>query len=114
MNDFMTRLTAYGANVSEAMERLLDDTELYESCVTAFMKDAGFAALKNAIAAADYQDAFEQAHMLKGVAANLSLTPLLLKISELVEALRANNYTALDAQYAAVMREQNKLQMLLQ
>lgn len=113
MNDFITRLTKYGADVPSALERFLDDAELYESCTATFMQDASFAALGQAIASANYEAAFEAAHTLKGVAANLSLTPLLRAISELVEALRAQNYTKLDEQYQAVLIQQNIILALL-
>lgn len=113
MNDFMTKMTMYGADVPAALNRLLDDAQLYERCVTAFTQDAGFAALQKAIADADYNEAFVQAHTLKGVAANLSLTPLLLAVSDLVEALRAQNYSALDTQCAAVLAQQQSLAALL-
>lgn len=37
MSDFLNKLTAYGADVNGAMSRLLDDEELYSSCVDSFV-----------------------------------------------------------------------------
>lgn len=76
------------------------------TCLTAFVADPAFGALDDAITREDYNQAFDQAHALKGVAGNLGLTPLYKTLCEIVEPLRASDYAnikelaaAVDAQY---------------
>lgn len=88
MEALLKKLQEYGADTKGAMERFLDDTELYEMCLVTFMKDEGFAGLEKALAEKAYDKAFDHAHTLKGVAGNLGLTPLFQAISDIVEPLR--------------------------
>lgn len=113
MSGVLDKCRAYGADVDGTMDRLLNDEELFESCLRSFSKDEGFAGLKCAIEEKDYKAAFEHAHALKGVAGNLGLTPLFQAISELVEALRQDDYSNVDAQYAKIAAEQDKMNALL-
>lgn len=102
MGTLVEKVRTYGADVSGAMERFLDDEDLYEKCLLTFVDDESFAGLKEAIDNKDYEQAFNCAHTLKGVAANLGLTPLYDAIVGIVEPLRAKDYSDLDNQYAAV------------
>lgn len=103
MEDKMNQLREYGADVDGALERFVDDTELYVQCLNAFEEEEAFALLGEAIKNQQYEEAFNQAHTLKGVAGNLGLTPLFDAICEIVEPLRAKDYSNLDAQYKAIM-----------
>lgn len=81
--------------------------------MASFREDEGFSNLGGALEAKKYDDAFDYAHMLKGVAGNLGLNPLFNTISVLVEALRAKDFSTLSAQYAAIQEEQARLSTLL-
>ncbi len=96
MSALIDDLKAYGADTEGAMERLVDDEELYMTCLVSFKDDPCFPALDQAFSSKDYKVAFEQAHALKGVAGNLGLTPLYTSICNLVEALRASEFTQID------------------
>lgn len=100
--EIIDSLRKWNCDVTTALERFLDDEELYKSCLDIFAHDEHFGKLKEALKIKDYKNAFDSAHTLKGVAGELGLTPLYQAIIELVESLRSNNYTNLDAQYAAV------------
>lgn len=102
MGTLIEEIRAYGADVDGALERFLDDEDLYEKCLLTFVDDESFAGLKEALDGKDYEQAFNCAHTLKGVAANLGLTPLYEAIVGIVEPLRGKDYSNLDSQYAVV------------
>ena len=66
-------------------------------------------ALGDALNANDLDEAFEQAHALKGVCANLALTPLEAKISEITELLRAHTQMDYTDMYKEIMQLFNKI-----
>ena len=78
----------YGANIAEGMGRCLNREDFYLRLVRKAADDKGFETLKEAIDAHDLDRAFDIAHALKGVTANLALTPLYEPIAEMVEFLR--------------------------
>ena len=82
-------LIAYGANVDEGLQRCMNNEPFYLRLVESVKDEKGFDALKAAIEANDLDAAFEAAHALKGVLANLSITPLYEPMSEITELLRA-------------------------
>ena len=105
-------LRAYGANVDEGLERCLGNNEFYIRLVKKSLDDKNFAALKDALDAKDLGKAFECAHALKGVAANLSLTPIFEPMSEMTELLRSRtdmDYSELYERSAAAIEELRKL-----
>ena len=81
-------LTKFGANTTEALQRCMGNEMLYLKLVNRFLEDNSFTKLKEALANDDLETAFQCAHALKGVLANLSLTPLLNVIFEMTELLR--------------------------
>ncbi len=81
-------LSAYGANVEEGVKRCVNNEDFYLKMVTKAVQDSIFDNLTYALNAKDYDLAFEVAHALKGVLANLALTPLCDPVSEVVELLR--------------------------
>ena len=86
-------LKAYGANVDEGVMRCVNNPEFYLRMVKKAADDPSVADLENAINAGDLEQAFEIAHALKGVLANLALTPLFSPINEITELLRSRTET---------------------
>lgn len=113
MDNLIERLNEYGADTEGAMERFLNDTELYESCLTILFEDPAFQALGEALAEGDVHKAFECAHMLKGVSANMGLVPLTEQIARLVEPLRAGRIDGLQEPYQAMLRERQRAKTFL-
>lgn len=95
----MEGLRAYGANTEEGLSRCMNNEAFYLRMVTMILNDTAPAKLRAAVEAGDLKGGFEAAHALKGVAGNLSLTPLYTKASEITELLRAG--TVMD--YAALL-----------
>ena len=81
-------LRAWGANVDEGLTRCCGNEAFYLRLAGMAAQDGNFARLEEALVAEDYSAAFEAAHALKGVLANLALTPWLAPVSEMTELLR--------------------------
>ncbi|MCR4842532.1 MAG: Hpt domain-containing protein [Eubacterium sp.] len=82
-------LREYGADVDTGVKRCANKETLYLKLVNKAAQSEEMDALENSIASGDIEAAFGYAHGLKGVATNLSLTPLSDPICELTELLRA-------------------------
>jgi HPt (histidine-containing phosphotransfer) domain-containing protein len=91
-------LHEFGADTRDGLGRCMNNEAFYLRLVNMALEDANFARLGEAVKQGDRKAAFEAAHALKGVLANLSLTPLLEPASEITELLRAER----DADYPAL------------
>lgn len=109
----LSRLRAFGCDVVGAMNRMLNDTDFYYDCLTSFAEDPLFTALGTAIEAGDVRKAFEHAHALKGVAANLGLTPLCSIVNAMVALLRAGTLDGTQALYGELMSARESLKECL-
>jgi HPt (histidine-containing phosphotransfer) domain-containing protein len=98
-------LNEFGANTAEGLGRCMDNETFYLKLVKMAVKDDSFNKLADAVAAGDKDAAFEAAHALKGVLANLSLTPIAETASEITELLRARE----DADYPAYLEKLLKM-----
>ena len=101
-------LKEYGANVDEGLARCMNNEAFYLKLVDKVLKDKGFEELRAAVEANDLDAAFEAAHKLKGVLANLALTPLCEPVNEMVELLR-NRSEADYPQYLEKIEEKKRL-----
>ncbi len=94
-------LRAWGADVDEALVRCLNNEAFYMRLVQKAVQDPAFERLPEAVAAGDLDKAFDAAHALKGVMANLALTPICRPVQEITELLRSRT----DTDYAPLLRE---------
>ena len=81
-------LQAAGVNTQEGLTRCMNNEAFYLRMVGMGLDDNNFDALETAVNAGDLKAAFEAAHALKGVTANLALTPILKPVEEITELLR--------------------------
>ncbi|MBQ6077954.1 MAG: Hpt domain-containing protein [Clostridia bacterium] len=81
-------LRAYGANTEEGLARCLNNEAFYLRLVRMGAQDRNFMLLEEALDGGNTKAAFEAAHALKGVMANLSLTPILEPVAQITELLR--------------------------
>ena len=93
------KLRAWGADVDEALVRCLNNEAFYLRLVDKALQDSNFEKLKEAIFSGDLDRAFDAAHALKGVLANLALTPILEPVREITELLRSRT----QADYAPLL-----------
>lgn len=81
-------LNRFGANTREGLDRCMNNEAFYLRMVNMALADRAFDRLAAALEAGETQTAFEAAHSLKGVLANLALTPLCEPTAQLTEQLR--------------------------
>ena len=105
MSKLLEDLEAYGVNITETLDRFIDDEELYVSCLEAILTEPGFGDLRKALDEEDYTGAFDAAHTLKGVTGNLGLTKLFEVVCEMVETLRSGENADLEGKYKRIMEE---------
>ena len=84
-------LKALGANTDEGLKRFMNHAPLYEKMILKFVESAQGLEVMPFLEAGDTETALTNAHTLKGVTGNLSLTPLFTAYDEIVTQLRAGN-----------------------
>ena len=94
MNSMLNRLAAWGADPQEAIAcRMMDDTELYDRLLKKmFASGDRFERLYSAVDRKDYEAAYYEAHQLKGTAGVLSLKPLFICLTAIVNDLDKKKY----------------------
>ncbi len=98
-------LKQFGANTDEGLGRCLSNEAFYLRLIGKALEDKNMAKLGECLAAGDGEGAFEAAHAMKGVMANLALTPVLVPVSEISDGLKEDN---------KVIKDPEKLQQLYQ
>ena len=117
MSHLKELLEEYGADYQGTMDRFMGNETLYLRLLDMLFEDENLKKLGNALEAGDQNAAFEAAHTLKGVAANMGLTPLCGRVSALVEPLRAGEkrddypelYRALEVEFARADRLRHRI-----
>ncbi|MDO4864223.1 MAG: Hpt domain-containing protein [Ruminococcus sp.] len=105
-------LRAYGADVDDGLARCMNMEDFYLRLVNTLCGDTKLGELEQALGRHDLDAAFELAHALKGMYANLSLTPLSVPVSEMTELLRARTDTDYSALLAQLKAEFERLRAL--
>ena len=102
-------LREFGADVADGLGRCMNNEGFYLKLVNMALDDGGFDKLSQALETGDVKEGFEAAHALKGILANLSLTPLLTPVSEMTEILRAGSAEGCAELCAAMTEKRNEL-----
>lgn len=102
-----------GVNVDKALERMNGNKEAYKSFLVEFFEDPDFGKLKIEILGQNARSAFEYAHGLKGMAANLGLDIIHNKLSVLVEILRQGSLENAIEAYEEVMQSSEQVKIIL-
>lgn len=105
MSRLTNELSEHGCDMQITLERFLGDEDFYEKCLCEMLNDASFDELGKALEAGNVKVAFESAHTLKGLSANMGLDSMLDIVVELVEPLRNGIIDGLDAIYLKLMEE---------
>ena len=105
-------LETFGADAAEGLARCFGNEALYLRLVGTVPGEQNFARLQESVAAGDLAAGFEAAHALKGVLANLSLTPILRPVEEITELLRSGTQTDYTGLLGTVEEERRRLQEL--
>ena len=98
MNEIFDALDDIGAETEDALDRFMDDEEMYLKYVLDFPEEPTMDKLVDAVANQDYEQAEKSVHALKGIVINLGFTPLADASMDMLEELRDENIdSALDA-----------------
>ncbi|MBQ2468481.1 MAG: hypothetical protein II503_02240 [Clostridia bacterium] len=93
------KLRAFGANVEEGLGRCINNEQFYLRLAEKAIADPGFEKLMEAAEKGDLEQGFAISHALKGVTANLALTPLYDPLCEITELFR----NKADADYVSLV-----------
>lgn len=96
--EFKKQLVANGVDVETTINRFMGNEGLYVKFLMKFQDDKNYESIQEHIAAGQYGDAFNDAHTLKGVSANLGLNPIYEGASRLVELLRGKQPEEIDVE----------------
>jgi len=105
----LEKLRAFGANVEEGLQRCVNNETFYLKLVEKAIRDPAFDNLRETVEKGDLERGFEIAHALKGVTANLALTPLFVSISEIAELLRHRTETDYRQSIEAIIAKRDEL-----
>lgn len=102
MQNKIKNLRNWGCDIDGALDRFLNDDDLYKECLEMFLEDENLFELKKHINDTDQSVPFSIVHALKGVSGNLGLTPLFETLSVLCESLRDNSYNPKSGEFEKV------------
>ena len=92
-------LTDAGINLDTAMQRFFDDEEMFFSFLNKFLDDDLLEKLGHFIDEGNVKDAFDVAHTMKGVCANLSIDAINAVVNPMVDVLRKGSLEGLKEDY---------------
>ena len=107
------KLRAFGANVEEGLQRCVNNETLYLKLVDKAICDPSFDKLREIYETGDLEKGFATAHALKGVTANLALTPLYSQISDITELLRSRTETDYRPYVESILAKRDELVSLI-
>lgn len=107
MEKLLESLQEQGADIQGSLVRFMQNEGLYIRCLKKFPAEVDKNIYLSSVQNSDWEDAVRKTHTLKGLTGNLGLTPLYERYTELVNRLRAQNYTGL-YEYAAETEQLQK------
>lgn len=72
----LENIASYGIDYADAMDRFGGNVDLYKRLALRYLDDSHFDGCVAAMTVGDYDEAYREAHSLKGVAGNLSFDQL--------------------------------------
>lgn len=82
-------LKELGVDVDGGLKRISGNENLYKKLLGSFAKTIGSYSIQPDFDASDCAEAIEKTHAIKGIAGNLSITPVYEAYTEIVNLLRA-------------------------
>lgn len=89
--DQENKLKALGVDLNETLERFVENEALYFKCLNKLAADTNYSNMLKGIEEKNAEMAFEGAHALKGVSANLGLNKLYEEMKIITEVFRAGS-----------------------
>ncbi len=103
---FRKQMEENGANIDTTLDRFMGNEALYMKFIMKFLEDKNYEALVENIEKDDFEGAFNSAHALKGVTANLGLDPINAQAAKITELLRNKQPEEVDVETLKKCREQ--------
>ena len=103
---FRKQMEENGANIDTTLDRFMGNEALYMKFIMKFLEDKNFEALVENIEKSDFEGAFNSAHALKGVTANLGLDPINARAAQITELLRNKQAGEVDVEALKKCKEQ--------
>ena len=103
------KLQEAGIDVEAAMERMMQNEELFVRCLGRFLKDENYGRLKSAFASGDREAALQASHTLKGVCGNLSMDRLFELLQEQVQLLRSAEWERAEKMMPQIEEQYGKM-----
>lgn len=103
---FRKQMEENGANIDTTLDRFMGNEALYMKFIMKFLEDKNFEALVENIEKSDFEGAFNSAHALKGVTANLGLDPINAHAAQITELLRNKQAEEVDVDALRKCKEQ--------
>lgn len=104
----MEELSELGVDTDDAITRFMGNSGLYERMLKKFPKTVEDSPVMTYAQSEDYETATSNAHALKGVTGNLSLTPLYDRYTKIVDMYRESNFEQANALLAETVELQQK------
>lgn len=102
------KLQDAGAKLKPALERFMNDENLYVRFLKKFLNDENYDKLSLSLEENNYEDAFNCAHNLKGVSLNLGLDSLSIACDDMAKRFREKDYTQKDLLFEKITDKYNK------
>lgn len=113
MQGFREIFETYGGDYEGTLGRFMGNEKMYMKFLGMFFKDENLHKLGYALSQGDMTAAFEAAHTLKGVTANMGLAPLVEAVCAIVEPLRKGEPREdYEAMYEVICEEFRKAEIL--
>lgn len=106
-------LREVGCDIDDGMGRFMQNASLYEKMLKKFPDALSKIDLEKDFSEGNVENAITEAHTIKGVTGNLSLTPLYESYSEIVRLLREGNAVAAKTEYDRILPVQEKIVALI-
>lgn len=103
---FEKELRENEAGVDAAVKRFMGNKALYKKFLLKFADDRNYEAIAEHVQNENYESAFNSAHTLKGVSANLGLDPIYKGASEITELLRGKQPEEVDREKVDAVLEE--------
>ena len=105
MDELIMELEKRGCDMKATLERFIDDKEFYRDCLLSVLSDSNFNMLGDLLKSHDIKGAFDCAHTIKGLIANMGIEELNNIIVRIVEPLRSGQDEGLIEVYNELMEK---------
>jgi len=97
--EILKHLQNNNIDTSSALERFLDNQEMYIMYIKKFAQDPSFYQIEKYLTDKKWEQAFELTHALKGITGNLGITELFTAFSQIAVAYRKQDFTEMKDLY---------------